>query len=78
MSLRHPEERRLRRVSKDGRGDLWQHPSRLAARGGKRLRMTGEIFSFINIKFSGFPGIVIPVSRTSLILLVSCPMRGRF
>ena len=34
--------------------------------------------SFINIKFFRFAGIVIPVPKTSLILLVSCPMRGRF
>jgi hypothetical protein len=33
---------------------------------------------FINIKSFGFPGIVIPASKTSLILLASCPVRGRF
>jgi hypothetical protein len=35
----------------------------------------GERFSFINIKSCR---IVIPVSKTSLILLASCPVRGRF
>jgi hypothetical protein len=32
--------------------------------------------SFINIKFAGFAGIVILASRTCLILLASCPVRG--
>src|SRR4051812_7529494 len=40
--------------------------------------MTAEIFSFINIKFSDSCGIVIPVLKTSLILLASCPRKCRF
>jgi hypothetical protein len=31
---------------------------------------------FINIKFFGFPWILIPVPETCLILLKSCPIRG--
>jgi hypothetical protein len=33
---------------------------------------------FINIKFFESRGILIPASTTSLILLVSCPVEGRF
>jgi hypothetical protein len=33
---------------------------------------------FINIKSFGFPGIVIPASETSLILIASCSVRERF
>jgi hypothetical protein len=56
-------------------------PTRTSAtrRMGPLLRGDDKrFFSFINIKFSGFAGIVIHTSRTSLILLASCPMRGRF
>ena len=45
---------------------------------GPRLRGDDEKFSFINIKFFGFPWIVIPASKTALILLASCSVRGRF
>src|SRR5258705_3037283 len=42
--------------------------------------MTGSFLGlpFINIKFFRFPWILIPVPKTSLILLASCPMRDRF
>jgi hypothetical protein len=39
LSFRHPEERALARVSKDGR-ELLVHPSRLAVKNGEHLRMT--------------------------------------
>ena len=45
------------------------------ARGYPRPGMTG---SFIYIKFCGFAGIAIHPFKTSLILLASCPARGRF
>jgi len=43
---------------------------------GRGARVPGSAAPFINIKFSGLPWIVIPVPRTSLILLASCPVRG--
>jgi hypothetical protein len=46
------------------------------ARRGVRVPVCAS--PFINIKFAGFAGIVIPVPQTSLILIVSCPMRGCF
>ncbi len=68
----------MRGVSKDGAGACG--PSFEARPRGEHLRMTENFWRppFINIKFFKFAGIVIPVPRTSLILLASCPMRGRF
>jgi hypothetical protein len=37
---------------------------------------TTEVFLFINIKFFESCGTLIPASRTCLILLASCPVRG--
>ena len=71
----------MRGVSKDGR--KCSPAISLAAilrgsprRGGEHLGMTADVFSFINIKFFGFPWIVIPVLRTSFILIASCPTRA--
>jgi hypothetical protein len=69
----------LRGVSKDGSRRLWR--SFEARPRGRAPQDDGRIFwrpLFIYIKFFKFAGIVIPASRTSLILLASCPVRGRF
>jgi hypothetical protein len=50
---RHPEEPRPSAASRRmaaGAGACG-HPSRVAVKNGEHLRMTMEIFSFINIKF---------------------------
>jgi hypothetical protein len=55
------------------RGLLW-----LADNAARGARVPVSAPPFINIKFFEFCGIVIHPLRTSLILLASCPVEGRF
>src|SRR4051795_550939 len=77
---RHPEEPRTCAASRRRKQARFHispavDPSRLAAL-RRAPQDDGGDFSFINIKFFESCGILIPVSRTSLILLASCPVRG--
>ena len=54
------------------------HPSRRGQEAAPQDEVEFFAPPFINIKFFKFAGIVIPASKTSLIVLASCPVRGRF